>query len=371
MTDHRKPPLILVVDDDLTTNRMIQAILQRAGFKSICAFDVAGALALIHEQHPDLILLDVSLPDGSGFDVCRRLQSEQGTSQIPVLFISSHEDMPTKLKGFEAGGVDYITKPVAGAEVIARVSTHLRLKQAYEALAELQAEKIKRLAVAQETLMAQPADMPEAHFHVSLNQVLQAGGDFYDVISAGNQIFDYVVADTSGHDLAASFWTASLKTLLNEYANPANSVRDILGYVNSALCKILPPGVYFTIVYARLNRRSGRLSIVSAGHPPALLIPADGKELVLVQQEGDVVGAFPDAAFGVTDVAVRPGDRFLLYSDGLIEIGGSRDEGIRRLSDFCLASRGAKLDTMISAIVRGVVAGVSPEDDILLMGVEV
>jgi sigma-B regulation protein RsbU (phosphoserine phosphatase) len=314
---------------------------------------------------------DLNLPDGSGFDVCRRLQSEQGTSRIPVLFISSHEDVPTKLKGFEAGGVDYITKPVAGAEVIARVSTHLRLKQAYETLAELEAEKIQRLAGAQEALMPQPADIPEARFCVSLNQVLNAGGDFYDVIRVGDQVFDYLVADTSGHDLAASFWTASLKTLLNEYANPANSVRDILGFVNSSLCRILPAGVYFTIVYARLNRRSGRLSIACAGHPPALLIPADCSELVLVRQEGDVVGAFPDAAFGVTELTVRQGDRVFLYSDGLIEIGGSRDEGLQRLTDFSLASRSAKLDTMISDIVRGVTAGAVPQDDIVLMGVEV
>ena len=153
MNPPRRSPLILIVDDDTVTNQMIQTILAWAGFDTACAFDVAGPLAGIREHHPDLILLDVSLPDGSGFDVCRQIQGEPGASQAPVLFISSNEDVSTKVQGFEAGGVDYITKPLAGAEIIARVRTHLRLKQAYEMLAELQAERIQWLATAQEALM--------------------------------------------------------------------------------------------------------------------------------------------------------------------------------------------------------------------------
>jgi phosphoserine phosphatase RsbU/P len=371
MADKRKSVQILIVDDDTVTNRMIETILRRAGFKTLCAFDAASARLLIHEKNPDLILLDVSLPDGNGFDICRQLQSEQGASRTPVLFISSHEDVPTKLKGFEAGGVDYITKPVAGAEVIARVTTHLRLKQAYETLAELQAERIQRLAGAQEALMAQPADMPAARFHVALSQVLKAGGDFYDVIDTGNQVFDYLVADASGHDLAASFWTASLKTLFSEYATPVNTVRDILGFVNNALCKILPEGTYFTIVYARLNRMSGKLSLVNCGHPAAIFIPKNGSEIAAIEREGDVVGVFADATFGMIEMSVSPGDRMLLFSDGLIELGGTRDVGMRKLIDCVAENRAAELPSMINETLHGVLDGRAPEDDIVLLGFEV
>ena len=371
MTSHRRSPLVLIVDDDTTTNEMIQTMLTWAGFQTAQAFDVAGALAGIREQHPDLILLDVSLPDGSGFDVCRRIQEEPGASQTPVLFISSNEDVSTKVQGFEAGGVDYITKPLAGAEVIARVRTHLRLKQAYETLAELQAERIQRLATAQEALMPQPGDLPEARFYVSLNQVLKAGGDFYDVVSAGNQVVDYMVADASGHDLAASFWTAALKALMAEYATPVNSPRDVVCSMNSALLRILPEGVFFTVIYARLNRQNGQLSLINAGHPPAIAIPGDGKDAVVVHQEGDVVGVFADATFDAKELTVRPGDRFFLYSDGLIEIGGSREEGLGRLLVAGSAWRAASLENMVQSVVRDVTGNLSPQDDIVLMGVEV
>jgi sigma-B regulation protein RsbU (phosphoserine phosphatase) len=363
--------LILIVDDDTITNDMIQAILTWAGFQTACAFDVAGALAMIREKHPDLILLDVSLPDGSGFEVCRRIQGEPGASQTPVLFISSNEDVSTKVQGFEVGGVDYITKPLAGAEVIARVRTHLRLRQAYETLAELQAERIQRLATAQEALMPQPEDLPEARFYVSLNQVLKAGGDFYDVLSVGNRVVDYMVADASGHDLAASFWTAALKALMAEYATPLNSPRDVVCSMNSTLLRILPEGVFFTLIYARLNRQNGQLSLINAGHPPAIILPGNRKDAVVLYQEGDVVGVFPDANFDAKELTAHPGDRFFLYSDGLIEMDGTRDQGIRRLSAACNFASEASLESMVQSVMQNLTVGLSPRDDIVLMGVEV
>lgn len=370
MTPSRHLPLILVVDDDVTTNRVIQAMLARAGFRTAGAVDVAGAYAGIREQRPDLVLLDVGLPDGSGYDVCRSLQTATGTGP-PVIFISANEQVTAKVLGFEAGGVDYITKPLERAEIIARVSTHLRLKQAYERIAELQAEQIQRLAGAQEGAMPTPQDHPTAGFQTALDQVLKAGGDFYDVIPVGDQIFDYLVADASGHDLSVSFWTAALKTLVAEYASLASAPREIVQAINGSLCRILPEGMFFTLLYARLNRRSGRLSLVSAGHPPALVLHQGQPEPTVVWQEGDVAGAFADACFAVTEVRVSPGDRFFLYSDGLIELNGSRESGLRQLAKACCLFRGEPLDQSLQAIRRTVLAGAMARDDTLLLGVDV
>jgi sigma-B regulation protein RsbU (phosphoserine phosphatase) len=371
LTATRQNPLILIVDDDATTNRMIREILSRSGFDTITAFDVAGALREIELRQPDLILLDISLPDGNGFEVCKHLQSKPGAAQTPVLFISSHDDVTTKVQGFEAGGVDYITKPLAGAEIIARVSTHLRLKHAYQRLEELQAERIQRLAVAQGAIMPVPEDLPEARFSISLQQVNQAGGDFYDVISVGPQQYDYIVADASGHDLAASFWTASLKTLLTEYATPLNTPREILQSVNNTLCRILPAEVFFTISYARLNRKTGRLILASAGHPPVCVLPKENNEVRLLRLDSDIVGAFADAGFESTEVVLRPGDRFVIYSDGLIENNQSCEAGLERLQKYLISHKSASLQNLVRDTVRDMIAGAEPHDDILLLGVEV
>jgi sigma-B regulation protein RsbU (phosphoserine phosphatase) len=363
-------PLVFVVDDDFSIVRMIGWLLKQAGFRTGSAGDIAGALKGIREQRPDLILLDVNLPDGSGFDVLRALQSDNTAAGTPILFISANDDIATKVQGFEIGGVDYITKPIVGAEVIARVRTHLRLKRAYERLAELQTERVQLLANAQQSLMPRPEDIKDAKFQVSLRQVSAAGGDFYDVIPAGQGIVDYLIADASGHDLAASLWTASLKALANEYATPVNLPLEIVSCINSSLCRLLPPGAFFTLLYARLNHRTGRLSLVNAGHPPAILVPGNGDFPAILRQEGDVVGAFADAVFGVAELTLQPGDRAFFFTDGLIEAAGVYEDRLQSLADACNRTRNLPLAEMVSAIVDELMAGLSATDDTLLMGVE-
>ncbi len=364
------PPLVFVVDDDSTTVCAIEGILRRAGFRTAAAASVVEALHRIPRQNPDLVLLDVNLPDGSGFDICRSLKADPSTSAAPILFISAEEDVSTKVKGFEVGGVDYVTKPVTGAELLARVRTHLRLKQIRERLVELQAERLQSLGAAQMSLMPSPDDMPQARFQVCLRQVLAAGGDFYDVIPGSEGLVDYLVADASGHDLAASFWTAALKALAAEYATPVYLPPEIVGSINSALCRVLPSGAFFTLIYARLNHRTGRLSLVSAGHPPLILVHSDGRPVSILRLDGDVVGAFRDAVFGAAELTIQPGDRMFLYSDGLIETGGSLEDGIGRLAEACLKRQSLPLAELVPAVVNEITAGVAVNDDTVLLGIE-
>lgn len=362
-------PLVLIVDDDLTTMRTLEGLLRAAGFETVSACDLSGAEAVARSRPVSLILLDVHLPDGNGLDLCGKLAAEPSTAGVPILFISANDDVATKVRGFAAGGVDYITKPLAGAEVLARVRTHLRLRAAYESLAELQAERIERLAVSQQSLMPLPEDLPGAGFQVCLHQALLAGGDFYDVVPSGSRITDYVVADASGHDLGVSLWTASFKTLLAEYASILHSPPDICRMINNSLRRVLPEGAYFTAIYARLNRAFNKLILVNAGHPSAILVSAQARTVRVLQQEGDIIGIFPDAVLGLLEIPVRPGDRLFLYSDGLVEMHGSREDGIGRLSEACLAALDIPLEEAVTSIVKTICNGSEPEDDIVLLGV--
>jgi phosphoserine phosphatase RsbU/P len=364
-----RSPLVLIVDDDELSTFVIQHTLRAAGLQTLIANRVDAALGIISVRRPDLILLDVRLPDGSGIDVCRNLQADPAGAHTPVLFMSGIQDVSIKVLAFEAGGVDYITKPVSPAEVSARVFTHLRLKQAYEQLAALQAERIQRLALAQEALMPQPESVPGTQFAVARKQVLEAGGDFYDVMAIGPDIVDFVVADAAGHDLAASYWTAALKTLLAEYATSTNPPRNVLQQVNDALYRILPDEVFFTALYARYNRRARRLVIVNAGHPPAVLVPASGEPIAVVQ-EGDVVGSFEDAVFGTERLDVQPGDRLLMFTDGVIEFEGRRRAGLERVLASAARTRRRPLGEMVDQVLSDALHGQACQDDVVILGVE-
>ncbi len=117
-------PLILIADDDENTLRMLEGLMQRAQYDAICARTLDEAERLAGQRPITLMLLDVCFPDGDGLDLCRKLSA---ISDTPILFISGIDDLDTKIAGFAAGGVDYITKPLIGAEVLARVRTHVAL----------------------------------------------------------------------------------------------------------------------------------------------------------------------------------------------------------------------------------------------------
>jgi DNA-binding NtrC family response regulator len=132
------PEDILVVDDTPANLRLLTELLAKQGYRVRPASDGALALKSVAAKIPDLILLDVSMPDMDGYEVCRRLKADERSSRIPVIFISAFGDTRQKVTGFEAGGIDYITKPFEAEEVLARARTHLRLRHAEEALRHAQ-----------------------------------------------------------------------------------------------------------------------------------------------------------------------------------------------------------------------------------------
>jgi len=361
-------PLVLIVDDDPTTVAVLDRILRCAGLKTLRASSLAEAESLFHANPVVMILLDIHLPDGNGTELCRKLTAAYPVS---VLFISGDSDIATKTNGFAAGGVDYITKPLLSAEILARVRVHLRLRAAQESIVRFHAEQIARLSSAQQLLMARPEDFPHAGFQVYLRQALQAGGDFYDVVPAGDKTIDYIVADASGHDLGVSLWTASYKTLLAECVSVVDTPQDTCRSINNSLRRVLPEGVYFTALHVRLNRTAGKLTLVNAGHLPAIFVDGRDGQVRLIEQEGDILGVFADAVFGVAEVPVKTGDRFYLYSDGLVEFGGSREKGLSLATEICRQTFGLPLRQSIDRIVNTLHSGGEPQDDIVLLGVDV
>ena len=131
-------PKILVVDDHPEQMAALFTALQQAGYHLLVAQCGEEALELLTRVQPDVILLDVKLPDLDGFEVCRRVKQDETRRDIPILFTTAVTELADKLTGFQAGGADYITKPFQFEEVLTRVATHLTLRRRQHAL---QAEK--------------------------------------------------------------------------------------------------------------------------------------------------------------------------------------------------------------------------------------
>lgn len=127
---------ILVVDDNEMNRDLLSRRLGRLGYKITLAEDGESALKKVNSEPPSLILLDIMMPVMDGFEVCRRLKEAPETREIPILFMSALEDVEKKMKGFELGAEDYITKPFEFREVQARVKTHLSLSHMRQELAD-------------------------------------------------------------------------------------------------------------------------------------------------------------------------------------------------------------------------------------------
>lgn len=137
----RPAAAILLVDDNTNNLGVLYRYLDDEGFEVLVSQDGERALRLAHDQLPDLILLDIMLPGISGFEVCEALKSDDLTRDIPVIFISALTGVEDKVRGFAAGGVDYITKPFYQEEVLARINAHITIKRQREELDRLNATK--------------------------------------------------------------------------------------------------------------------------------------------------------------------------------------------------------------------------------------
>ncbi len=140
-------PLILIVDDIPENIEVLLQILYRDNYLFGIATNGEETYSAIENQHPDLILLDIMLPDTDGFEICKNLKSIEKTADIPIIFLSARVELEDKVKGFKLGAVDYITKPFEEEEVIARVRTHIRLKQVEKQLRDANKSKDKMFSI--------------------------------------------------------------------------------------------------------------------------------------------------------------------------------------------------------------------------------
>ncbi len=159
-----KPPRknILIVDDKPDNLRLLSAMLTEQGYKVRSVISGTMALIGVRAAPPDLILLDINMPEMNGFEVCERLKADSETQAIPIIFISALDEVLDKVQAFAVGGVDYITKPFQMREVLARVENQLRLQELQHALQNLNAELEDRVQERTSQLAAEVQERREA-----------------------------------------------------------------------------------------------------------------------------------------------------------------------------------------------------------------
>jgi sigma-B regulation protein RsbU (phosphoserine phosphatase) len=374
------PSTILAVDDSSTNLQVLVRTLSGSGHRILAARDGATALDIARKAHPDLILLDVMMPGLDGFEVCRRIKASPDTRDTVVIFLSARGEVTDKVSGLELGAIDYITKPIQAEEVLARVSVHLSRLHLERALRHSRDRLDQELASAARMqrllLPMQAPEHPAVRFGTYYQTSRHAGGDYYDLLSLGEDRFGILVVDVSGHGAPAAIVMAMIRAVVHTYPGIADDPPALLHYINRHFRFLWDTAMYATALYAVLDARRRTLRVSSAGHPLPLVrrrqqaMPLSIETAMCVLW--DELGEVP-----CVEHALEAGDVIAFYTDGITDrqaAGGAMFDLDRLRDALTRAPAGAPHDIVTSIVneLDAFAGGEEPDDDqtLLIIGLD-
>ena len=364
---------VLIVDDARANVDMLVEAL-RGDYKLSVALDGEAALRAIERSAPDLLLLDIVMPGIDGYEVCRRLRADAATREIPIMFLSSLDDVQDKARGFELGANDYLTKPFEILEVKARVRSLLKAKAYADAI---RAAQERDLAIAREIQMGLlPTGFASLGRDLGLDlgatiePARHVGGDLFEVLRVSEDRLVIAVGDVCGKGITAALFMAVAVTLLRSLARQLSGPKAILERLNDELAAQNPRGMFVTMVC--LEVRGNRVTCANAGHDAALLWGPSGPPRPVFPSSGTVLGLFPGQEYANDSLELADGDSLLLYTDGVSEAANAANElfGEERLRAHLAGATGPTAEDTVEGLlgaVRAFAGGAPQSDDITIL----
>ena len=321
--------LILIVDDTPLNIGVISGALKDS-YKTKVATNGEKALALASaEEKPDLILLDIMMPGMDGYEVCSRLKSDPATREIPVIFLTGQTAAEDETRGFEVGAVDYVHKPFSPAVVKARVRSHIFLREARAQLAsqllalnnELEMARQIQLSILPHSIPKLPGLEIAARFL----PMTSVAGDFYDFIEIDEKHIGILIADVSGHGLPSALIASMLQVALTAQTGHASEPAKVLLGLNHALCGKFTDN-FVTAAYVYVDLEKSLMRYAGAGHPPVLQWRNSTGKTAKLLENGLVLGMVQEATYDALEFPLALGDRYVLYTDGVLEATNSAQE---------------------------------------------
>jgi serine phosphatase RsbU (regulator of sigma subunit) len=342
----KSPPLVLIVDDNPANVEIFQMRLAANKYEIITAMDGEAGLRMARDHLPDLILLDIMMPKMDGIAVCRHIKSDPSLPFMPIILVTAKGDSKDVVAGLEAGGDEYLTKPVDHAALVSRVKSMLRIKELHDTVLEQSAQLKVQLETATKIQSLFWPKMPEleAGSHIWAVSVPAAyvGGDFYDVIPLSDGSLMAYVADVSDKGVPAALIMAALSTKIRSEARFQSEVDKLLETINNSTYQLMSEeGFFITIVLARYWPHNGKMQIVLGGHLQPLRI-VEGGIGNMPQISGISLGVTPDVRYEKNEIILSHGESVLFYTDGIIEARNENMElfGNDRLAAFINHAKG-------------------------------
>jgi sigma-B regulation protein RsbU (phosphoserine phosphatase) len=335
----------MIIDDIEDNIRVLGMLLQDNGYQIEAAISPKMAIEQLKVIKPDLILLDVMMPEMDGYELCKILKQDNKTNEIPIIFVTARNDEEALLRSFEAGGVDFISKPFNPKELLVRVKNHLDLKISKEIISakveeiteinrELNdsKEEIERTYRKLHNEVISAAEYVQSMLPRKIkNETIETDWLFTPSQSLGGDSFGYhwldednlaiYLLDVSGHGVASALQSVSVLNMLRFSTLPDVDFRNpalIFTELNKAYPIQKHNFLFFTIFYAVYNKTNRTLRYAAAGHPPAFIFSDNSETLQLVSQN-TLIGTADNAVFTDDIIQIPPDATLIIYSDGILD----------------------------------------------------
>lgn len=318
---------VLAIDDSPETLDVIRESL-RGEFQTLATTDGQTGLDVAARKLPDLILLDIMMPGMDGYEVCKRLKSNPQTHDIPVVFFSALGSEGDEVKGFAAGAVDFVTKPIEPIILRTRVRTQLELSDTRKALADANNRLARERELLAEIILGMRTDEDFCHDRLSYASRSQdtAGGDIVLSALRPNGDRHVLLGDFTGHGLPAAIGTPLVSHLFYQMTANDHPLGEILAEINNVLLKRLPVNVFMAAAAICFGHSASSADIWNFGSPDGLHRDAKGVWSAHRATEVPMGIVYRADRFEAARIELTPGDRLYLMSDGPIEATGANGE---------------------------------------------
>ena len=321
---------ILIVDDMKFNILSLESVLKSEGYNNIYkAMTGKEALKLIDEIKPDVVLLDVFLPDIDGTKICEKIRSKPANQNIRIIMQSSHTHPEQKKIAFDLGANDFVNKPFEPTELLARVKIQIDQQLLYNKLLESSQRLNEELDQAKDLLsdllpstdeLAAIEKNSKVNISTHYESSSELGGDFYSFYNLEDNGFLVYLWDFSGHGIKASINTFRLHSLINSkigiHTLPLN---EFLKSVSNLVYHTSSPANYATMICCEYMPKEKGLRYAAAACPAPVLISFENDKYVKLEASGFPIGIVNDADYVMHEVSTREWDVLVLYSDALIE----------------------------------------------------
>ncbi|HET9799669.1 MAG TPA: SpoIIE family protein phosphatase [Gemmatimonadaceae bacterium] len=324
--------VILVVDDNELNRDLLSRRLRREGHTVVVAEDGRAALDALARQPFDLVLLDIMMPELTGYEVLEILKKDEVLRHVPVVMITAATEDDSIVRCLALGAEDHLPKPFNPAILRARVGSSLAKKRLHDAEQRHARSLERELEIGREIQRGfLPDALPDAHgweLRAHFRPARQVAGDFYDAFELPEGRVALVLADVCGKGVGAALFMALFRSLLRALAEPefaaASSVADgVLATVRGTNDYIARThgraNMFATAFFGVLDPARGTLDYVNAGHELPVVLDAGSRVRARLAPTGPALGLMPGLSFAAATETLSPGETLFAFTDGVVD----------------------------------------------------